>query len=785
VTFELLPFQARASSQMAQRFLLLVQDDDRPWEKRNWATPYYQALSAITGCGKTVMLADSVAQIRAVMSDEPIVLWISKSKAVVEQTSANFAAGGKYEGLLEGFLATQLSELDPDRIFDNTQPLLVFATVGAFNQVDKADGTLKVHKTSADKAEDSLWTMLGNRKRSDEQERRPLLVVYDEAHNLTDQQTELLLELQPSAILVASATMSTPGRLGRAIDRLKEHGWSETIPDEPEGASHKGLVTSIRSKAAVDAGLVKRQIVLGGYAAEMQSTLDDMLADYATVAEKASALQAGFVPKAIYVCRTNISIEDGSVDIPTRPFVERKAPPILIWRYLVEQKQVDPKDIAVYCDLKIDRKHHPAPEDFNLFSGGDDDFAVFSAGDYKHIIFNLSLQEGWDDPSCCFAYIDKAMGSQLQIEQVIGRVLRQPGARHYSDPDLNTANFYIRIDSKQEFPRILDLVSKKIAAEMPEVRLDGFSDSRDRKRSRLEPKVPLYVPEIHINSDEAVEPLQQLIDQINDYTHAPASQVEGKGDLELAYQRIGDGSKPTISSEKREHSNRVVARWLIRRTMQSLYPEAVKTIDWSDTRFDARIEVTSTAAVDMRDKADKLVDIFLAHSDLAFEDSNVYTVGPVLTKPDNLAKYVNAGHVGYSDLSPFEAPFADALDQTGLTWVRNPSNGGYSIPLLEKGSSRRFFPDFLVWKDDKIFAIDPKGDHLIVSDAGKKLLAIRDERGRQRVVVRLITAGKWSYDPVKKLSQDGVSVWRITGSGQVRCTHHSSIAEGVKKALTM
>jgi hypothetical protein len=34
---------------------------------------------------------------------------------------------------------------------------------------------------------------------------------------------------------------------------------------------------------------------------------------------------------------------------------------------------------------------------------------VFSAGNYKHIIFNLSLQEGWDDPACAFAYIDKSM----------------------------------------------------------------------------------------------------------------------------------------------------------------------------------------------------------------------------------------------------------------------------------------------------------------------------------------------------------------------------------------
>src|SRR5690606_7015680 len=108
-----------------------------------------------------------------------------------------------------------------------------------------------------------------------------------------------------------------------------------------------------------------------------------------TAAEKAKLLQVGFSPKAIYVCRTNINQDDGSTDVVSRPFVERKAPPILIWRYLVEQKNVDPSEIAVYCDLKLDRAAHPPPPDFKLFSGGEQDFAIFSSGSYRHVIFNL------------------------------------------------------------------------------------------------------------------------------------------------------------------------------------------------------------------------------------------------------------------------------------------------------------------------------------------------------------------------------------------------------------
>jgi type III restriction enzyme len=42
--------------------------------------PFYQALSALTGAGKTPILADAVAQIRAQLPVEPIVLLISKTK---------------------------------------------------------------------------------------------------------------------------------------------------------------------------------------------------------------------------------------------------------------------------------------------------------------------------------------------------------------------------------------------------------------------------------------------------------------------------------------------------------------------------------------------------------------------------------------------------------------------------------------------------------------------------------------------------------------------------------
>lgn len=768
MSIELLPFQAKASESIAKRHLELISDEFRPMVHRHWDVPFYQALSALTGAGKTPILADSVTQIRANLANEPIVLWISKAKAVVDQTFSNFDAGGKYSHLIDGFLITYLNDLKPDVIEDDSIPFIALATVGSFNQKGRSEGTLKVHQTDIDSANDSLWTLLKNRI-SKSNTRRPLVLVYDEGHNLSDQQTELLLELEPDAILVASATMKTPGRLGKMIDRLKEHSWSD-----------EKLVTSVPSKAVVEAGLVKKQVVLGGYSSIMEAALNDMLDQMEVVTEKAAAMGAGFLPKAIYVCRTNISQDDGTLDNSMRPFRERKAPPILIWRHLVEERGIAPSEIAVYCDLKFDRKNNPPPEDFILFSGGEDDFNIFTSGNFRHIIFNQSLQEGWDDPSCCFAYIDKSMGSTIQVEQVIGRVLRQPGAKHYPDYDLNTANFYIRIDDKQIFPQILQTVRKRIAAEMPEVKISSYTNPKGRQQMTIFPKEVKCMPQIHIDSDSAVEPLNEAINLLSDYRSDKVNTI-GKGELIKAVQGIGDGTKAVIETQDTPHSNRITARWLLRRSIQSLYPEAIKTIDWSNPKFDAKIEMTSPAASILKDYADKLTDIYLENSDLVFEDENPYTVSSLFIDPAKVENFDNSIHSGYSDLKENELLVARAIDETGFLWARNPSNGGFSIPLLDKGDTRNFYPDFLVWKENIIFAIDPKGDHLISKAAALKLLDIRDDKNNRRIIVKLITQGKWE-DTLSPKSPLGFTVWSMK-AGKPRPKYCTSINEAIQTCL--
>ena len=81
-------------------------------------------LSAITGAGKTPILAQAVSLMRGHFGIEPIVLWMSKARSVVAQTYTNFS-GGKYSELVDGFRVINIQNINPDLIADGTIPLLL------------------------------------------------------------------------------------------------------------------------------------------------------------------------------------------------------------------------------------------------------------------------------------------------------------------------------------------------------------------------------------------------------------------------------------------------------------------------------------------------------------------------------------------------------------------------------------------------------------------------------------------------------------------------------------
>src|SRR5215467_5693511 len=118
---ELFPFQEQAAAQIATRFANY--SGDPLMVDRTTVLPFVQTLVSITGSGKTLMLADTVAQVQASLPCQPVILWLSKGTVVVWQTFANLSSG-KYADNLSGFSVKPLLELAPTDIEDPSTPLV-------------------------------------------------------------------------------------------------------------------------------------------------------------------------------------------------------------------------------------------------------------------------------------------------------------------------------------------------------------------------------------------------------------------------------------------------------------------------------------------------------------------------------------------------------------------------------------------------------------------------------------------------------------------------------------
>ena len=208
------------------------------------------------------------------------------------------------------------------------------------------------------------------------------------------------------------------------------------------------------------------------------------------------------------------------------------------------------------------------------------------------------------------------------------------------------------------------------------------------------------------------------------------------------------------------------------------------TSDASGTsnKFDARIGLGSNAASQISDVAQKVAQAFIDNVFLKLRRPNPYEVGSILQQRSEIVPFKYSLHEGYEGLNAIEEKCAQALDRTKLPWSRNPSRVGYGIPLIEPGKTTNFYPDFLIWSDSHVFAIDTKGAHLH-ADAARKLVSIRsaDERS-VRVFVRFITEGLVDEAGARK-DESGFTVWSFKPNGKRDFTHCDSIDDALKRCL--
>lgn len=717
---ELLDFQQEAAEKLVDAAVTYFSNGQDIVGGR--PVPFVGQLQAVTGAGKTPILADVVGRLKPA-----IILWTTKFGSVVDQTVRNLR--GKYRHLLgtNGIEILNFSEISSpaqwEYLIDRKEGLTVLvSTVAMWNSSEK-DERLNVHRPCPDWGDKTRWERLKTDRS------RPLWVVYDEAHNTTTEQVELLDDLNPAGFFVASAS-AIKGKLQFYLSALP-----------PELRAKR--IIPVSTRAVVDAQLLKSTISLADY----DSSTEEMLLD---VVKRREALQSqlknagsSIAPKAIYVVEKSNAAKGA------------EARPVAIWRVLVEQAKVAPEEIAVCTDTK------ELPKDA-VRVGSIDELSE----NYPHIIFNKKLQEGWDDPSVYLCYFDGRTTSATRIQQVLGRAVRQPGAKHFSQEELNTAYFFLNCPNE-----LLEKITDQLKEELRIYQGDDpqFEPFEFREERKVPSPIPVKekwkdkfkIPHLQLEMPQG-DVLKKLIRRKTFDFSAADRAARGKALINVVSVKTGDVSqaKRDLLEDMRVRCGAFLyeqIRILSKNCASAIHPEV-----FSGMELDKTACYNSKALEHYRELARLVVQEYENHvrlTKLADPERQEYVVGPYQPSGDVEKAFKNAAHPHY-DTKAFrkdELDVANALDKyKEYVWVRNKDRLDYGIPLpIKSGSSSVFYPDFL-WRVKKtVWAIDPTGKFILLEKIRTKLLTVPAP-----LKIALITRGKLAAN-YSLQAEDGWSLLRF------------------------
>jgi type III restriction enzyme len=376
--------------------------------------PYF-CLRVPTGGGKTWIGAKSVALINKQFlreTEHSVILWLVPSNQIREQTLKGFrnVEHPLYSALLEAGAMTVLSLDEAKSVTPatlNTSTVIIVATRQAFQvkneddrKVYESNGALMGHfdnlvsEQLCEVQEDrAIIYSLANALKL----RRPFVIV-DEAHNnRTELGFDTLAKFNPSGIMELTAT-----------------------PDEkktPSNVLHSVSAVELKSEQ-----MIKLPIIL-----DIKSDPQECL-NYAI---------------------TQREVLQKLADKEHKEGASYLRPIILIQ---AEAKRTD-ISIDVQKVKQALLEHHNANENEIVIATGDekglDALSKYPLGimdkncPVKFVITQQALAEGWD---CPFAYVLVSMAnvhSSTAVEQLLGRILRQPNATRRQTPELNQSYAFV------------------------------------------------------------------------------------------------------------------------------------------------------------------------------------------------------------------------------------------------------------------------------------------------------------------------------------------------------
>lgn len=389
----------------------------RPIDGFDTAMPYF-CLRVPTGGGKTWLAARSVALVNAQLlrSEFSVVLWLVPSNTIREQTlRALRDREHPYHAALRE--AGQVTVLALDEAKSVTRATLessttvIVSTVQAFRRenteglkVFESNGALMSHFEHLDHAQlaelqrdenGAVVCSLANVLRL----RRPFLIV-DEAHNSrTPLSFSTFAQFRPSGIMELTATPDTE--------------------QTPSNVLHSVSAAELKTE-----NMIKLPIRL-----ETEGDWQKCLA-YAID------------------CRDQLQSAADAERRQGAPYLR----PVVLIQAEARRKDVETRDVEVVKKALID--NHNVPEDEIVIATGDTrgleaiekEYALGMADErcpVNYVITQQALAEGWDCPSAYVLVSMAELRSSTAVEQLLGRILRQPQAKARASALLNQSYAFV------------------------------------------------------------------------------------------------------------------------------------------------------------------------------------------------------------------------------------------------------------------------------------------------------------------------------------------------------
>lgn len=364
----------------------------------------YVCLRIPTGGGKTLIggLAIERANRSLMFTRHSVTLWLVPSEPIREQTlkalrtPSNLLHQSVYSALGE---VTVLEIDEALRVKPNVlngSSVIIVATMQAFKQEET--GRLSVYKQNSEMMphfEDVKDPAIkGNQSLVDVLRMRHPFVIVDEAHNQGTQLAfDTLARFEPSAILELTAT-----------------------PDRSMQPSN--VLFSVGASALQAADMIKMPLEL-----VRRDNWQDALRDAIACLNKLQAVADNEYGKTADYLRPIMLLQAERSDKERETLVPEK-----VKKSMIEDFKIPEEEIAIATGVSDDLMN----ED------------ILSEKSKKRFIITIDkLREGWD---CPFAYVlcsFRNTNSSTAAEQILGRILRMPGAKRKINRELNEAYAFI------------------------------------------------------------------------------------------------------------------------------------------------------------------------------------------------------------------------------------------------------------------------------------------------------------------------------------------------------